>query len=228
MRSRNLLADKLEELSPAAKTRMNTKKKRSMEVHMSRKKKQVDLDEPLAFDEISPELLSRVLDGNGEAIFQEKLNYPSQMAIFATASNLEILGECRIWALDATFKAVPMPHVFKQSLVIAGYHKGRFFTLAYILMTKRKTEDYARVLEFLPLSDRVKLILSDFEKALINALKARIEELELEILVGFFLLPLFEALFLAQRLSLSLFPGPSQAIQEDGYIAGILVAWAGL
>lgn len=75
-----------------------------------------------------------------------------------------------------------MSHIFKQMLVVAGYFNGRFVPLIFVF----ETEDYARILEFLTLSDRVKLILADFEKGLLNALKEFIDNSGFIILVGFF------------------------------------------
>lgn len=74
-----------------------------------------------------------------------------------------------------------MPHIFKQMLVIAGYYKGRFMDLAYVLMTKRRTEDYTRVLESLPLSNDIEYIQVDFEMAQLNAIKEVLLDMQLNV-----------------------------------------------
>jgi len=52
-----------------------------------------------------------------------------------------------------------------------GLFNGHFIPLAFALMSKKRQVDYSRVLEFLPLSDRVRVILTDFEGAALKALR---------------------------------------------------------
>jgi hypothetical protein len=78
-----------------------------------------------------------------------------------------------------------MPNIFKQLLVVAGYCRGRFLPLVYVLMSRRTENDYVRVFESLPLSNEVKVILTDYEMALINSLKHVIEDMQLNIKVWF-------------------------------------------
>lgn len=68
-------------------------------------------------------------------------------------------------------------------LVIAGYCRGRFLPLVYVLMSRRTVEDYVRVFESIPMSEDVKVVLVDFEQALINSLKQMIENMQLNIKV---------------------------------------------
>uniref|UniRef100_A0A914C0N7 MULE transposase domain-containing protein n=1 Tax=Acrobeloides nanus TaxID=290746 RepID=A0A914C0N7_9BILA len=181
VKNRNLLSTRLAGLSAAAKTRLDEKKIHSIQTHMSREKRTLNIFDPESFEEISPVLLREVIDGNGERIFKEIINDPSPMVIFGTPSNLEILRHCAIWSIDATFKLVPIPWVFKQMLVIAGYCRGRFLPLVYVLMSRRTVEDYVRVFESIPMSEDVKVVLVDFEQALINSLKQMIENMQLNI-----------------------------------------------
>jgi hypothetical protein len=104
VKNRNLLSTKLAGLSAAAKTRLDEKKIHSIQTHMSREKRTLNIFDPESFEEISPVLLREVIDGNGERIFKEIINDPSPMVIFGTPSNLEILRHCAIWSIDATFK----------------------------------------------------------------------------------------------------------------------------
>lgn len=106
VKNRNLVAKEIAKLSQEAKQKFNEKKKHSLEVVLSRKKKTVKIFEPDQFDELSPELLAKFVDDNEESIFKELIDDPSEMIMFATLSNLEILRFCTIWAMDSTFKVV--------------------------------------------------------------------------------------------------------------------------
>lgn len=46
----------------------------------------------------------------------------SRILVFGTLENLEILGGCKIWAADGTFKVCPS--LFKQLWVIHGHYRG--------------------------------------------------------------------------------------------------------
>jgi uncharacterized secreted protein with C-terminal beta-propeller domain len=98
------VANKIVGLSKAAKIRLSENKLHAVQNHLSRKKRTIDIFEPENFDEIVPQILSLVVDENGERIFKEKVEDPSRMLIFGTNSNIKILRSCRIWSIDATFK----------------------------------------------------------------------------------------------------------------------------
>lgn len=70
-----------------------------------------------------------------------------------------------------------------QFLVVMGLVRGRFIPLMFILMTSRKKEDYTRAIEALPLSDLVRTIIVDFERANIKALNECIQDMQLNIRV---------------------------------------------
>lgn len=157
-------------------------------MRMKRKKNEPQIEEPGYFDELSPEDLIKFVDLNQEEIFRKIEEAPSKMLFFGTESNLDVLKRCEIWGWDASFKAVPLKHEFKQFHVITGYWNYRFIPLAFVLMSKKSTEDYEKVLKFLPVSNHPRMILTDFEKASIKALKKTFDELGIVVKVIFILL----------------------------------------
>src|SRR5690349_20363305 len=64
-------------------------------------------------------------------------------------------------------------------MVIMGLCNGHFVPLMFALMSKKKARDYSKILDALPLTDCVQIILTDFEGASLKALKRKILELNL-------------------------------------------------
>lgn len=97
--------------------------------------------------------------------------------IFAANDDIRRLGRSRFWISDGTFDTVP--GLFRQLFSIHGSigpdHK-QSYPLAYVLMTSKKEELYkevlARIVEVadeLEISLSPEVILTDFEKGMINA-----------------------------------------------------------
>lgn len=202
-----IVMDKQKSLSVAAKRLLNKRKMKCVKTVMARKRArhQVQMDEPLYFDELSAADFEKFIDSNEEQIFNELITEPSKMIAFSTPTNYDILSKCQIWSWDSTFKVgcfylkhknfhhlifkvVPMRSEFAQFLVIMGFFNGSFVPLAFVLMSKngKKMKDYLRVLEFLPLTNRVKVIITDFEGAALKALRKVIHDNGYKLRVSFF------------------------------------------
>lgn len=106
LKSRNIINQGLENLSPAAKALLTEKKMRDIGSHLSRKKNPDGLGEPEYFEELTEELLRKFIDGNREELLCERITEPSNMVILGTKSNRHILRECPVWSIDSTFKVV--------------------------------------------------------------------------------------------------------------------------
>jgi hypothetical protein len=73
-----------------------------------------------------------------------------------------------------------MPKIFKQLLVIMGLYNGVFVPCVYVLMSKkRRVDDYLRIIEELPLSNDVEIVIIDFEKALKKAWESAFVDMQL-------------------------------------------------
>ncbi|XP_063053962.1 uncharacterized protein LOC134448133 [Engraulis encrasicolus] len=96
--------------------------------------------------------------------------------IFATDHQLTVLSDALTWYMDGTFKTARDP--FKQLFTIHSFiHSGdsmKQVPLCYVMMSRRKTEDYTAVFnavrDMLPRSPRVEEAVLDFEQAVWSAL----------------------------------------------------------
>lgn len=96
--------------------------------------------------------------------------------IFATDHQLMLLSEALTWYMDGTFKTARDP--FAQLFTIHSFiHSGdtmKQVPLCYVMMSKRRTEDYTAVFnavrDMLPRSPRVEAAVLDFERAVWSAL----------------------------------------------------------
>ena len=99
---------------------------------------------------------------------------------FTTAANVEPLSQAPYWIMDGTFKTVPL--IFYQLYTIhapVGTQNSRILPLVYALMTSKSEENYKRLFQDLTdfaeennLQLKPARIISDLEKAAINASKA--------------------------------------------------------
>jgi hypothetical protein len=89
--------------------------------------------------------------------------------IFATNEELDLLTNLQTWYVDGTFKVVRSP--FVQLFSIHGFlgDNQKQVPLAFILMSRRQTSDYAAIFtalnSILPRRAAVQTIVADFEKA---------------------------------------------------------------
>ncbi|KAF2892893.1 hypothetical protein ILUMI_13282 [Ignelater luminosus] len=92
--------------------------------------------------------------------------------IFGSTVNPRFLSGCDTWLVDGTFKVAPP--LFDQAFVIHGYRNGNSFPLLFCLTPNRTTATYNRVLSSLKAKEVLlnpQFIMSDYEKASINALE---------------------------------------------------------
>ena len=109
-----------------------------------------------------------VLKNNGIAV--------AHHAVFASKKQLDLLSKSNTWYLDGTFKIVSKP--FTQMFSISAFVKGpqgntRQIPLAYALMSRRRRQDYKKVLNAiksaLPNRAAVQRCMMDFEKGMWRA-----------------------------------------------------------
>uniref|UniRef100_A0A914DZ39 MULE transposase domain-containing protein n=1 Tax=Acrobeloides nanus TaxID=290746 RepID=A0A914DZ39_9BILA len=179
-KSKPIVDDKLKSISREVKDALPDMQSMTRGMRRHRTKNHDVMVEPLTFEEIKSENFGRYITGNGEKVFHLKITEPSKMLIFGCPSGFDLLRRCTVWSADATFKSVPMPKIFKQLLVIMGLYNGVFVPCVYVLMSKKKrVDDYLRIIEELPLSNDVEIVLIDFEKALIKAWKSAFVDMQL-------------------------------------------------
>lgn len=115
---------------------------------------------------------------NGEEFLAKEVDFDDEkMIIFCTTSNLQYLQDAQYWIMDGTFKTVPL--LFQQMYTIhgpVGGENGRILPLVYVLMTGKSEECYTylfqELIELAEANDITldpSLIITDFEKAAINA-----------------------------------------------------------
>uniref|UniRef100_A0A914DKJ9 MULE transposase domain-containing protein n=1 Tax=Acrobeloides nanus TaxID=290746 RepID=A0A914DKJ9_9BILA len=184
LKSRSAIVEELKTISPEGKTKISEKNMRSISQLMSMKKRELRanrMGDPLSLEELSLDYMRQYVDLNGEFIFRDYVDDTTHMLIFGTDTNREILRSCEVWAIDGTFKAVPFPRELKRMHVVMGLVRGKFIPLLFILMAKHRSKDFIRLFEELPITDRLKTIIVDFEKAQIKALRICFKDMQLEI-----------------------------------------------
>ncbi|CAF3241470.1 unnamed protein product [Rotaria sp. Silwood2] len=104
-----------------------------------------------------------------------------RILLFTTSENLKWLQKAKFWIMDGTFKTVPT--LFRQLYSIhapaGGNINSRIVPLVYALMTVKSEELYQRLFQELnewaeenELELKPDFVLTDFEKASINAVKS--------------------------------------------------------
>ncbi|KAG0719438.1 hypothetical protein GWK47_050452 [Chionoecetes opilio] len=98
--------------------------------------------------------------------------------IFATDTMLRHLSQCRVWYVDATYKVVraPFSQLFSVHAFIKSGTSTKQIPLAFVLMSARNATDYTGVLraimELLPGPPSVTRVMTDYEPATWQALRA--------------------------------------------------------
>lgn len=134
--------------------------------------------------EIPEELRSSIA---GKMFFQKSIDVgDDKILIFTTEDELRDLERCEYWMADGTFKTAPS--LFMQLFTIhgcVGGVNGQVVPLVYVLMTRRTIECYAQVLENLveiaegfDIELNPKVVLTDFERAEMNAFKIIFKNVE--------------------------------------------------
>jgi hypothetical protein len=132
---------------------------------------------------IIPENMQKTLDGSNFLIKDSTLGH-DRILIFTTIANLEQLELSSFWIMDGTFKTVPT--IFKQLYTIhgcvGGNENSRIMPLVYALMSSKSEECYKRLFQDLiefseeqNIDLQPQFILTDFEKAAINAIHAEFQ-----------------------------------------------------
>jgi hypothetical protein len=92
-----------------------------------------------------------------------------------TTLMLTIMSKCKVWYVDATFKAVQRP--FTQLFSVHGFVKQddhiKQIPLCFVMMSRRSTEDYLAVMKYLRdvmENSRLKSVVLDFEAAVWRAI----------------------------------------------------------
>jgi len=116
-----------------------------------------------------PEEFTTTVNGDNFLLFDSGPN-SDRILIFGTTDHLNFLKHSDILLADGTFKS--SPNLFDQLFIIHGMRGKTTFPLVYCLTPNRTTPTYVRMLTALKnLCPELapKMIMSDFEKASVNA-----------------------------------------------------------
>lgn len=108
----------------------------------------------------------------------EERRRQNRILVFASKDALVKLSRSKIWQIDGTFETAP--EIFTQILTIHGDYRNEMLPLVYALLPDKREDSYRRAI--LAVTDSCErlhirmpdpsLIVSDFEKGIINAAKA--------------------------------------------------------
>jgi hypothetical protein len=93
-----------------------------------------------------------------------------RILMFATRRNLDFPIKSQEWFMDGTFKIVPK--LFYQLFTIHGNINGAYYPLIYSLLPDKRESTYVKIFEHIrKIMEKIEvnLIMTDFEKAVINA-----------------------------------------------------------
>ena len=116
-----------------------------------------------------------------EEFFREDIHINGHRhLVFSTPDQLRLLEKSKRWYVDATFKVVKAPfmQLFSVHSFIRHGESNKQVPLAYVLMSGKRKEDYAAVLEAIKgvTSVAVVEVVMDFEVAMWQAVRAVFEE----------------------------------------------------
>ena len=136
--------------------------------------------DPETLDEFTvPEELTNAVDGD-RFLYADIADDNNRALVYVTNDNLKKLSEAKYWVCDGTFDTVPnqIRQLFTIHASIAPSHKHTY-PMVYVLMSSKTESLYRKVFsiliekaEELDVELISHLILSDLEKALINASRA--------------------------------------------------------
>ncbi|GES90645.1 uncharacterized protein LOC112591534 [Rhizophagus clarus] len=131
------------------------------------------------------ENMKKTLDGSNFLIRDSTIGY-DRILIFITVENLKQLEISSFWIMDGTFKTVPI--IFNQLYTIHGCVENEnscIMPLIYTLMSSKSEECYRRMFQNLieyseeqNIDLQPQFILTDFEKAIINATQAEFQNMQ--------------------------------------------------
>jgi len=121
-----------------------------------------------------PKSLLRTKNGKNFLLFDSGAT-DDRVMLFGTRKNLSVLQHCKLWLVDGTFKT--SPKLFYQLYTIHGAYQGEIFPLVYALLPNKTAATYTclfRELKALKLGLAPKVVLMDFDKAVMKAFKVSI------------------------------------------------------
>jgi hypothetical protein len=101
--SRRLITAHFKRTTPDVLIRLPEYESLSRVVRRNKQNADLYIPEPFAFDEIDDNLLRQFKSVLGEELLLLKTAEPSPLIVFATDTNLDVLRECEIIAVDGTF-----------------------------------------------------------------------------------------------------------------------------
>lgn len=118
-----------------------------------------------------PESLKRDLRGDLFLRFDSGSNDPNRIVIFCSEYKIKHFKKTTLFVIDGTFKSSPQG--FYQMLVLHGYLFGKTYPFVYIIMSNKLEASYYNALMKCRELFNIKpdFIITDFEKAIINASK---------------------------------------------------------
>ena len=140
--------------------------------------------EPESLNELTvPEDLTKTLSGSDFLVKDIDLDQ-DRILLFTTIANVQYLEQSPFWIMDGTFKTVP--NIFRQLYSIHGRvgtdENSQIVPLVYALMSRKSEECYRGLFQGLvDFGDengvllRPQFILTDFERAAINATRREFE-----------------------------------------------------
>ncbi|XP_035231949.1 uncharacterized protein LOC118203773 [Stegodyphus dumicola] len=133
---------------------------------------EMPLHNPRCLEElVIPEQFSKTLKEEKFLLYDSGVQ-TDRILIFSTLRNLDFMAECPNWFADGTFKATPP--LFSQIYTIHGVKYDNVIPSVYVLMPNKREETYNRVftvIKSLKPNLQPKTVMTDFEKAAINAFK---------------------------------------------------------
>ncbi|XP_059175689.1 uncharacterized protein LOC131955549 [Physella acuta] len=158
-------------------TRVDMPSKQALTKRIKRTQNKNHPVEPHTLEDVAIPDDLRLTQSGALFLLKESSINNDKLLIFSTESNIQKLGEAMYWIMDGTFKTAP--NIFLQIYSIhapVGYENCRVLPLVYILMS-RKTEamytrafqDLADIAEKMHIHLSPRFIVTDFEKAAINA-----------------------------------------------------------
>ena len=172
--TRTLLANSVEGMTAECVNKLPTLDSVKRTIRRCKRRQEEFYGNPSSCAEIIiPDKYKFTLNGDNFLLFDSGEGDIYRMMLFGTSKFLSILKESNNWYCDGTFKVVP-EHFF-QLYTIHAQKDGYIFPCVYALLQAKTEETYERMLsELLKLELELNptSIMSDFEKAAINALES--------------------------------------------------------
>jgi hypothetical protein len=123
-----------------------------------------------------PEALKFAYNEVSESLFLADSGYyetDKRILIFGTHANIELLKTCETWYGDGTFSV--SPSIFYQMYTINVIYRGKNIPCIYALLADKEEVTYSKmfaiITQFFKTGEFPKNFCSDYEKAVLNAIK---------------------------------------------------------